>query len=73
MNNDNKDTQYYSGAEEAIRRNLIAIKDFTQESRKLVEGLQKDMTNLKLQFIEQQKQINMYKNQIANLQQKLYK
>lgn len=62
-----------SGAEEAIRRNIIAIKEFTQSTRNIVEELQKEIITLKLQYIEQQKQIDMYKNQIANLQQKLYK
>ena len=62
-----------SGAEEAIRRNIITIKEFTQGTRDMVVQLQKELTVVKGQYLEQQKQIEMYKNQIVNLQKKLYK
>jgi uncharacterized protein YaiL (DUF2058 family) len=61
-----------TGSEEAIRRNIIAIKDFTQSTRDIVVENEKLIKLLQQQYLEQQKQINMYKEQIAKLQQLIY-
>lgn len=59
-------------SDEATRRNFIAIRDFTQSTRKLVENLDKKVSLLEGQLRLQQEEISMYKAQISNLQQKLY-
>lgn len=58
--------------DEANRRNILAIRDFTQKTRELVDILDKKVSQLEAQLRLQKEEINMYKQQISNLQQKLY-
>lgn len=58
--------------DEANRRNILAIRDFTQKTRELVDILDKKVGQLEAQLRIQKEEINMYKQQISNLQQKLY-
>lgn len=58
--------------EEVVTRNVVAIKDFTQNTRKMVRGLEDEVKSLKLQIAMQNELMEQYTTQLAGIQMKLY-
>lgn len=58
--------------EETTRRNVVAIKDHSNETRRLLRNLEDKVDNLQNSLISRDKIIDKLRLQIASLQQKVF-
>ena len=58
--------------EEVTTRNVLAILEYSKETRKLVRDLEEKVLNLEQAVQERDKEVSRLKGQISILQQKLY-
>lgn len=58
--------------EEVTTRNVTAAIEFSNETRKMVQGLTKKVAHLEQAVIDKDKVINVLREQVVHLQQKMY-
>lgn len=58
---------------ETLNRNIIAVHDYTKETRKLFRELETEFKNTKKLCLQQQQEIAQLKQQVAILQAKTYR